>query len=518
MLLDDILARINGLPEDARKELERATLEATSEHAWVPNPGPQSDAYFSPADELFFGGQAGGGKTALGVGLALGAHQSSLLLRRTNHETQGIVEEIARIRGNRDGFNGQMGIWRIGERRIEVGGCQLEDDKQKYKGLPHDLYYFDEVSDFSESQYLFISAWNRTTIPGQRCRVVCGGNPPTRPEGLWVVKRWAAWLDPHHPNPAEPGELRWYVRDEDGNEQEVDGVGPHLFGGRMLPARSRTFIPSTLRDNPDLRDSGYEAVLSGLPEDLRAAYRDGRFDRAQADDAWQTLPTSWVQAAQDRWTRVPPVGVPMCCIGVDIAQGGSDMTVLAPRHDGWYAPLIAVPGIQTPDGRTAAGLVLANRRDEAKVVVDVGGGWGADCYAHLRENGIDAKSYMGIKPSGMRTANRQHGFVNIRSAAYWLFREALDPSQPQGSTIALPPDRGLLADLCAARYTLTPRGYAVEAKADVCKRLGRSTDRGDAVIMSWWDGMKQANVEGGWKGKRSSRRPQVHLGYEHVSR
>ena len=29
---------------------------------WHPSPGPQTDAYFSEADELLYGGQAGGGK------------------------------------------------------------------------------------------------------------------------------------------------------------------------------------------------------------------------------------------------------------------------------------------------------------------------------------------------------------------------------------------------------------------------------------------------------------------------
>lgn len=28
---------------------------------WAPNPGPQTDAYFSDADILLYGGQAGGG-------------------------------------------------------------------------------------------------------------------------------------------------------------------------------------------------------------------------------------------------------------------------------------------------------------------------------------------------------------------------------------------------------------------------------------------------------------------------
>ena len=46
---------------------------------------------------------------------------------------------------------------------------------------------------------------------------------------------------------------------------------------------------------------------------------------------------------------------------------------------------------------------------------------------------------------------------------------------------------------------LTIDGIEVEAKADVCKKLGRSTDRGDSVIMGWSAGLKQSNVQDGFR-------------------
>jgi hypothetical protein len=46
----------------------------------------------------------------------------------------------------------------------------------------------------------------------------------------------------------------------------------------------------------------------------------------------------------------------------------------------------------------------------------------------------------------------------------------------------LPPDRELLIDLCAPTWKLTPRGIQVEAKEDLIKRIGRSPDKGDAVV------------------------------------
>jgi len=50
--------------------------------AWIPLPGRQQEAYDSPADELFFGGAAGPGKTQLLLGLAYTRHHRSVIFRR----------------------------------------------------------------------------------------------------------------------------------------------------------------------------------------------------------------------------------------------------------------------------------------------------------------------------------------------------------------------------------------------------------------------------------------------------
>lgn len=503
MTLDELLAAINEMPEAKRDELLAEASDATRDRVWVPNPGPQTVAYFCEADEIFYGGQAGGGKTDLMIGLALTEHKRSLILRRTNKEATGIAERMEQILGTRDGYNSQTGAWRYGKRVIDLGGCQTEEDKQKYKGFPHDLISFDELSDFSETQFRFISGWNRSADPKQRCRIVAAGNPPTRPEGLWVLKRWAAWLDPTHHRPAQPGELRWYTTGEDGTELEVEGRGPHLIKGEEVYARSRTFIPSTLADNPDLAATGYKATLDSLPEELRAAYRDGNFGVGLRDDAFQVIPTEWIRLAQAKWKPQPPMGIPMCAIGVDVAQGGQDQTVLAIRYDGWFAPLVAVPGKLTPDGKAAAGVVITHRRNDAKVITDLGGGWGGDCHAHLRENGIDSFGYMGVKPSARRSNDKAYKFFNTRAEAYWRLREALDPSQEHGSTMMLPTDAELVADLCAPTFEIVrPNIIKIESKEDVKKRIGRSPDKGDAVAMAWFDGNKQVNIEGGWKSRK----------------
>ena len=52
----------------------------------------------------------------------------------------------------------------------------------------------------------------------------------------------------------------------------------------------------------------------------------------------------------------------------------------------------------------------------------------------------------------------------------------------------MPPDQKLAGQLCAVRFTMTPNGIAAERKDEVVKRLGRSPDKADAVVMAWYRG------------------------------
>lgn len=523
--LDEYIEVLTKLPP---KEMEKAVADAmaaTKHRRWIPNPGPQTEAYFSEADELLYGGEAGGGKSDLIIGLSLEEHDRSLVLRRTNGEANKLFDRYEEIIGHGIGKNEQKG-WKIDGRKIDIGGCQLEKDKQKRKGIPHDLKAFDELVDFTESQYLFITTWTRTTKPGQRCRIVATTNPPTSPEGMWVVRRWAAWLDPTHPNPAKSGELRWYVRGPRDEDIEVDGPGEHIVDGKPLLAKSRTFIRSTLADNPDLtRTDDYKRQLDSLPIELRQAYREGRFDVGLKDQAFQLIPTDWIRAAQDRWTERPPAGVPMCAMGVDCSGGGNDPMVLAPRYDGWFDRLITIPGSDIPKtspGRYGAGMIVMHRRGQSCIIiVDMGGGYGGPIYEACHDQQLPVVAYKGAAASVQRTKDGQCAFYNLRTQALWRFREALDPEQPGGSPIMLPPSPILIGDLAAPTFEPVrgQHGIAIkaESKEDVCKRLGRSTNEGDAVIMAWTAGATYLTDGKQWQADQQfqrglGRRPAVVMG------
>lgn len=489
MQLDDILARLNALPPDARKEVEDAALKATAGRKFIPSPGPQTEAWFSKADVLLYGGQAGSGKSGLLCGLALESHRQSLLMRRNGvdlHGGGGLIEDLLRLNGTRDGFNGSTPptLRTADSRIITFGAAGNIGDEQKFQGRARDFLGLDEATQFAETQVRFLMGWIRTVHEGQRTRAVFATNPPLSAVGEWVIGMFRPWLDLTHPNPAKHGELRWYVTTADG-DMEVDGPEPVVIGRDTLIPTSRTFIPGSLLDNPFIKTSDYQKQLDALPEPYRSSARDGNFMAARADDIWQAIPTQWIREAQARWTDQPPAHAPMSAIAADIAQGGADQTILQARFDGWFARAMVFPGSETPTGNEVAGLIIANRRSNATIVIDMGGGYGGGTLMRLRDNGIEGVvGHKGAEASTKRSADQQFGFFNKRSEIYWRFREALDPAQDGGSAIALPDDPELVSDLTAPRYEITARGVKIEAKDDVVARLGRSPDKGDAVVMA----------------------------------
>ena len=481
--------------ESERRRLDALLIEQRG--VWQPlvdidapeSPTPQQQALDSPADDLFYGGAAGGGKTDLLIGTALTRHYRGIIFRREAKQLKAIEERAVELLGTRDGYNSQDHIWRL-ENRADVpaamlrfGGCQHPGDEQSYQGQPHDFIGFDEITHFHESQFRFLKGWNRTTKQGQRCRVICAGNPPTSSDGDWVIQYWGPWLDPEHPRPARPGELRWYAV-IDGEDIEVEDDTPIEWNGETIKPRSRTFIPSRIEDNPFLIDTGYKATLQALPEPLRSQMLKGSFEAGKEDDPWQVIPTEWVRAAQERWKNRTKPKTPMTALGVDPARGGRDETVLIARYDDWFAEPVAKPGHETPDGPSVAALTVSTLRDGAGAIVDVIG-VGGSVYDHLKGNGVLCMAFNASEKSDARDKSGSLGFINKRAEWWWKMREALDPAY--GEEIALPPDPRLRADLCTPRWKLAARGIQVESKEEIAARIGRSPDRGDAAVYALCD-------------------------------
>jgi hypothetical protein len=460
-----------------------------------------------------FGGAAGGGKTDLACGKALTQHQVVQVFRREGTELNAIIDRLEQIVGHRDGLGGKPPVWRTpgGKcRLIEFCSAPNLGDEKKFQGRAKDLLVIDEAANFLESQVRFLMGWVRTTDPNQRTQTLLTFNPPTSAEGRWVIAFFAPWLDKKFPGKrATPGEIR-YAAVIDGKDEWIDDPRPFVMvaGVRsydfdptehdatmIITPQSRTFIPSRITDNPYLVGTGYMTTLQSMPEPLRSQMLYGDFQAGVQDDIWQVIPTKWAEAAQARWHERAPKGE-MMQMGVDVARGGQDSTVIAPRHrdetaghDLWFDRLKEIKGADTDDGDKCAGQVLMARRDDAPVNIDVIG-VGSSPYDSLKRAnaqvwGVNvAEAARGLDRTGVLA------FFNLRSELWWRLREALDPIADTG--IALPPDPALLAEMCAPRWSLSGKTIKVESRDEIVKRVGRSPDRATAVVLALIDQPKRA--------------------------
>lgn len=430
--------------------------------------------------------------SALLLILATLSHKRSVIFRREYPRLKDMIEKSRRLLNGVGRYNSTDKIWRgiPGDRTLEFGAVQYEEDTEKWRGVEHDLKAFDELGELSKEQYQFLITWNRSADPDVRCRVVATCNPPSNEESLWIIEYWAAWLDPNHPNPALPGEIRWYAM-IDGEEVEVPSGDTIYHNNEEIMPRSRSFLPASLEDNSYLKNSNYKGVLQRLPEPLRSQLLYGDFTtKKTVDHPWQVIPSDWLDQAVARWSPNPPR--PQSHIGVDVARGGTCESTIAPRHGMWIGQIIALPGSTTPDGDSLADEILRIKRSpNAQIRVDVVG-VGSAVYDALNRRGCN--EVFGLNGGGAakdtegkpyKDATGALEFFNLRSFWVWRIREYLDPAR--GFNLALPPDPKLRSDLLAPRWQIVNSRNAfgqirVESKDDIIKRLKRSTDYGDAVM------------------------------------
>lgn len=213
----------------------------------------------------------------------------------------------------------------------------------------------------------------------------------------------------------------------------------------------------------------------------------GKF--AESEQADGVIPRKWVKLAQDRWAatmdevkagrrRLPP----FTKLGVDVGgeKQSGDATVIAPRHRYFYAELIVLRGINTMQVASKVDELL--RATPGGAVVD-SDGIGAGVASRVRQLGHDVTAFHAAEGTDETDSTKELTFENKRAWMWWRFREMLDPSA--GAMVALPPDKDLEDELCApVKIENKSRRLVIESKESIRKKLGRSTDRADAVLMA----------------------------------
>ena len=164
-------------------------------------------------------------------------------------------------------------------------------------------------------------------------------------------------------------------------------------------------------------------------------------------------------------------------IGVDVARFGDDNTAIAMRRG---RQVIDIKTYSKLDVVQTAHLVagLIAEQHPAKVFIDVGG-VGAGVYDILVADGF-ATIVMPVN-FGERAENSER-FVNRRAEMWKRLQEWLNSPLP----VKLPQTDGLVEDLTAPLMMFDSVGrLQLEAKADIKKRLGHSTDLGDALALTF---------------------------------
>lgn len=298
----------------------------------APQPGPQTHFLTASADVVIYGGQAGGGKT---FGLLIdplryiGVNGFGAIIFRNTYkqiaEQGGLWDESEKIYPHAGGeieWRYRKWVFPAGA-EIRFSYLWREEDKYTYDGAQIPYLGFDQLEQFSESQFFYMLSRNRSVCAAPPCvRATC--NPKA---DSWLATFLAWWIDQDtgYADMSKSGATRYMLRVNEeikwaNTEQELitqynatlDGMlkAAHAQSIDIKPTdliHSVTFIPASVYDNRILleQNPGYLARLLSLPKIERERLLLGNWHIME--EAGNVFNRAWF-----RTEPAPPAGGILC--------------------------------------------------------------------------------------------------------------------------------------------------------------------------------------------------------------
>jgi hypothetical protein len=271
--------------------------------AWSPQAGPQTALVKCPADEIFYGGARGGGKTDGMLGkFALkasryGEHCVGVFFRRSREDLKEAIERSRQIYAPLGAkWSEQKKWWTFPNgARLKFEYLDRDSDADNYQGHNYTDVFFEELTHWADPVPVNKLRATLRSATGVPCQFHATGNPGG-PGHQWVRARYIS-----------PDPMGWKLLWEEFRNP---------FTGEVA-RKNRVFIPSRLSDNRYL-GSGYVANLyqSGSKELVRA-WLEGDWDVIEGAffDCWDPrrhivrpfeIPKDWLRFRSGDWGSAKP--------------------------------------------------------------------------------------------------------------------------------------------------------------------------------------------------------------------
>lgn len=230
------------------------------------------------------------------------------------------------------------------------------------------------------------------------------------------------------------------------------------------------FIQSLYSDNKYREEGTAETLESLVNEAQKQRLKYGNWEYADDPDALVTFEDLIALKDVDKKPG-------MNYVGADIARYGDDKTSFAKMNGNWLEKIVEHKGKDTVE----VGDMLIEFIQKENITPNNCGidtvGLGAGVFDNMKAKGQKAVEI--ISGAKATAQYESYEFKNLRSQMWWQFREDVKNKRIRIDMS----DEELMTDLTAPRYAIKgEKMIQVEPKDDIKKRLGRSPDKGDAVV------------------------------------